>query len=290
MICSPSQIRVDSGHLTGRLSRQAERQDVRQKIKRKMNNNIEIINVIPENIAKYPCTCFMNQKNEGYQTKLQWLKKSFSEGLKIKLLYLKKEQKRIGFIEYIPGEYAWRAIDAKGYMFIHCIWISPNKFKEKGYGSLLVKECIEDAKKSKKYGVAVITSEGSFMVGKTLFLKNKFKSVDETKPSFELMVKSLKNGPLPKFKDYEKQLSKYKGLNIIYANQCPWVARSIKDLSEIAKKNGLKVKTIQLKNAKEVQKAPSIYGVFNLVYNGKLLADHYISNTRFLNIIKKELK
>jgi hypothetical protein len=175
-------------------------------------------------------------------------------------------------------------------MFIHCIWISPNKHKRKGYGSLLVKECIKDAKTEGKYGVAVITSEGPFMAGKALFLKNEFKSAASVKPSFELMVKTLKKGSLPKFKDWEKQLSKYKGLNIIYANQCPWVARSIKDLGEIAKKKGLKLNVTELKNAKQAQNAPSIYATFNLVYNGKLLVDHYISNTRFLNIINKEVK
>jgi len=253
-----------------------------------MNSKIEIISLNQENISQYPPKCFLNPKNEGHQIKLEWIKKRFSEGLKIKLLYLGK--KCIGFIEYIPGEYVWRAVDAMGYMFIHCIWISPNKNKEKGYGSLLVKECIGDAKKEEKYGVAVITSESAFMAGKDLFLKNGFESVTSAKPSFELMVKTLKKGPLPKFRDWEKQLSKYKGLNIIYSNQCPWVARFIYELDEIVKKKKLKLKVTELKNAKQAQNAPSIYGVFNLVYNGKLLADHYISNTRFLNIINKEIK
>ena len=250
--------------------------------------DVIIIDVDENNISQYPPKCFLNPKNEGYQIKLEWLKKRFSEGLKIKLLYL--ETKCIGFIEYVPGEYAWRAVDAKGYMFIHCIWISPNKHKEKGYGSLLVKECIKDAKKEGKYGVAVVTSEGPFMAGRALFLKNAFESVAKAKPSFELMIKTLKKGPLPEFEDWEKQLSKYEGLNIIYANQCPWVARSIKDLGEIAKKKGLKLKVFELKNAKQAQSTPSIYATFNLVYNGKLLVDHYISNTRFLNIMNKELK
>ena len=247
--------------------------------------DVRIIDVDENNISQYPPKCFLNPKNEGYQIKLEWLKKRFSEGLKIKLLYL--ETKCIGFIEYVPGEYAWRAVDAKGYMFIHCIWISPNKHKEKGYGSLLVKECIKDAKKEGKYGVVVVTSEGPFMAGKDLFLKNEFKSIASAKPSFELMVKSLKEGSLPKFNDWEKQLSKYEGLNIIYSNQCPWVVRSIKELSETTKKKGLVLKVTELKNAEQAQNAPSLYAVFNLIYNGKLLMDHYISNTRFLNIINK---
>jgi len=254
-------------------------------------DDIKIIDVNQKNIVEYPPACFLNPKNEGYQIKNKWLKKRFSEGLKIKLLYVENEKKCTGFIEYIPGENAWRAVDAEGYMFIHCMWISPNKHKRRGYGSLLVKECIKDAKKCGKYGVAVVTSEGPFMAGKDLFLKNGFKSVASVKPSFELMIRTLKKGSLPKFRDWKKQLEKYKGLNIIYANQCPWVARSIKDLGEIAKKKGLKLKVTELKNAKQAQNSPSVYGgVFNLVKDGKLLVDHYISNTRFLNIINKEIK
>ena len=252
---------------------------------------IKIINIDKNNIFQYEPTCFLNPKNEGYQIKLEWLKKRFSEGLTIRQLYLENEKKPVGFIEYVPAEYVWRAVDAKGYMFIHCMWISPNKYKEKGYGSLLIKECIKDAEKQGKYGVAVLTSEGSFMAGKDIFLKNGFKSIATAKPSFELMVKTLKEGgPLPKLNDSEKQLSKYKGLNIIYSNQCPWVARSIKDMIETAKSKDLKLKVTELKNAKEAQDAPSAYAIFNLVYEGKLLADHYISNTRFLNIINKDIK
>jgi hypothetical protein len=47
---------------------------------------------------------------------------------------------------------------------------------------------------------------------------------------------------------------------------------------------------IEIKTAKQAQKAPSLYGIFNLIYNGKLLSDRYISTTRFLNIINKEIK
>jgi len=250
-------------------------------------NDFQLIEVNEGNVTETGFYCYMSKKNtEGYRRKLNWLKDRFAEGLKIKMLKLPER----GFIEYIPGEYAWRPVDAKGYMFIHCMWISPNKHKRKGYGSLLIKECIKDAKKCGKYGVAVVTSEGSFMAGKDLFLKNGFKSAASVKPSFELMVKTLKKGPLPKFKNWKKQLVKYKGWNVIYANQCPWVARSIKDLGEIAKKKGLKLKVTELKNAKQAQNAPSVYAIFNLVYNGKLLVDHYISNTRFLNILKKELQ
>jgi hypothetical protein len=249
-----------------------------------------IINLDETNIDQYPPTCFLNPKNEGYLIKCDWMKKRFSEGLIIKQLYLEKGRKCNGFIEYIPGENAWRAIDAPGYMFIHCIWITPNNVKHKGYGSKLIEECIKDAEKQGKNGVAVITSEGSFMAGKDIFLKNGFKSIQTAKPSFELMIKPFNDSPVPKFKNWEGQLKKYQGLNIIYSNQCPWVARSIKELKEVAKKNKLEMKVTEIKTAEQAQNAPSIYAIFNIVNNGKILADHYISSRRFENIIKKEIK
>jgi hypothetical protein len=251
-------------------------------------SDVKIVDVDENNMLQFPPTCFLNPKNEGFLIKVKWLKKRFSEGLKIKQLYIENEKKCNGFIEYIPGENAWRAVDAKGYLFIHCIWITPNKYKNKGYGLMLIKECINDAEKQNKFGVAVVTSEGSFMAGKDLFLKNGFKSVTSAKPSFEFMVKNLKKGPMPKFLDWEKQLNQYKGLNLIYSNQCPWVARSIDELNEISKKEDLKLNIIELKTCKDAQNAPSIYATFNLIYNGKLLADHYISARRFNNILKKE--
>ena len=253
-------------------------------------NNIKIVSVDANNISKYEPTCFLNPKNEGYQIKCDWLTKRFAEGMRIKLLYLEGVKKPIGFIEYVPIEHAWRAVEAKGYMFIHCLWVSPNKYKRKGYGSILIEECLKDAKKNNLNGVAVVTSEGAFMAGKDLFLKNGFRSAASAKPSFELMVKMFNKFPEPKFKICDSQLSKYKGLNIIYSNQCPWVARSIKELQEIAKKQDLELNIIELKTAEHAQNAPSIYAVFNLVYNGKLLADHYISSRRFMNIIKSEVK
>jgi hypothetical protein len=250
----------------------------------------KIVTVTENNISEHQPTCFLNPKNVGYQIKKDWLIKRFSEGMKIKLLYLEVENKPVGYIEYVPGEYAWRAVDASGYMFIHCIWISKNKYKEMGYASQLIKECEIDAKDGKMNGVAVVTSEGPFMAGKDVFIKNGFKSIASVKPSFELMIKSFNKGPVPKIKDWEAQLSKYKGLNIVYSKQCPWVIRFMDEVDEIIKKEGLKIKITELKTPKDAQNAPSFYATFSFINDGKLLVDHYISTTRFKNIIKKEIK
>lgn len=254
-----------------------------------MSAKTTIVDITPKNIDEYKPTCFLNVKNIGAITKNEWMKKQFKNGLRTKLLFPEEGKKYIGMIEYLPGENAWRAVDAKDYYFIHCLWIDKKNNRNQGLGSELVQEVINDAKKEKKTGVAAITSNDAFMAEKDIFVKNGFEVVDES-GAYTLLALNFKKGEKPAFKDWEKQLSKYNNLTIVYANQCPWVARSIEEIKEYRDKENIPITIKELTTPKQAQNAPSIYGVFNLVYKGKLLIDHYVSLTRFKNILKKELK
>jgi N-acetylglutamate synthase-like GNAT family acetyltransferase len=254
--------------------------------------DIKIIDTDPENITDCGFCGYKSKKQEGYMRKVDWLKKRFKEGMKFKILH-SSDEGDVGFIEYIPGKYAWRAVDAADYMFIHCIAIMKKKFKDKGYGSRLVEECIKDAKKEKLKGVAVLTRKGTWMVGKELFLKNGFEVVDFAPPDFEMLVKKFKKSAKnPKIKiDFEKELKKYKkGLYIIVSDQCPYTIKAINEISETAKSRyKIKPKIIELKNSRDAQNAPSPFAIFSIIYNGKILSDHPISNKRFMNIMDKLL-
>ncbi|MBL7074914.1 GNAT family N-acetyltransferase [candidate division KSB1 bacterium] len=255
---------------------------------------IEIIDTNADNILEYGVCGYKNIKRAGYTEKIEWLKDRFQEGMKIKTLLSDKDGNQ-GMIEYIPGEYCWRPVEASGYMFIHCIFLGFKRaYKGKGYGSLLVDECLKDAKKENLYGVAVVTRKGSFMVGKELFVKNGFEIVDTAPPDFELLVKKFnKDTPTPKFKgDWQKRLNQYgKGLTIIRADQCPYTVKNVKEISDTAEKEyGIKPKIVELKNCEEAQNSPCAFGTFCIIYNGKVIADHPISNKRFINIMNKVLK
>lgn len=253
-----------------------------------MHDKTTIINVTVDNIAQYPqAICFINPKNEFFDIKVQWLKEQFQNGLVIKLLYLAGEKAPIGFIEYVPGEFCWRAVNARGYMFIHCLWTNRKKHRQQGFGRLLLEEVDKDAKD--KLGIAVVTSDGSFMANRQIFLKNGYDLIAESEKE-QLLVKQFRHGAPPALNNWQKALAQYQGLTILYSKQCPWVARFIEEVKPILAKANLAPEIIEIKTAHEAQKAPSLYGVFNLIYNGKLLADRYISTTRFSNILKKELK
>ena len=53
--------------------------------------------------------------------------------------------------------------------------------------------------------------------------------------------------------------------------------------------HGLELKVTVLKSAREAQNAPSSYGVFSLLWNGRLLSDHYVSKARFKNLLRREV-
>jgi hypothetical protein len=251
------------------------------------SGNAEIVEVTAENLAQHPqAICFINPKHELYHRKVEWLEEQFRNGLKIKLLYLEGEKKPVGFIEYVPGQHCWRAVDAGGYVFIHCLWTNGKKHQHRGLGSLLVQEAEKDARGTR--GVCVVTSDKSFMARKEIFLKNGYTVAAESGKE-QLLVKQFKEGPPPSINDWQAELEKYRGLTIVYSRQCPWVARFIEEVKPILDERSLELEVIELESAAQAQKAPSLYGVFNLIHEGKLLADRYISTTRFQNILEKEL-
>jgi hypothetical protein len=248
----------------------------------------EIIEVTEKNLSGHPqVICFINPKQESYPLKIDWLKDQFRRGLRIKLLYLTGEKKPFGFVEYVPGESCWRGVDAAGYLFIHCLWTNGKKNQHKGYGSLLLDEVEKDAAGMK--GVAVLTSDKAFMQQKDIFLKRGYEIADEEGKE-QLLAKRFGEAPLPGIKDGRKRLEDYQDWTILYSRQCPWVARFIEELKPVLEEYGLKPRIIELKTAEEAQNAPSVYATFNLIHKGRLLADRYISTTRFKNILNKELK
>ena len=255
---------------------------------------VNIIDTNLDNILDYGICGYKNIKHEGLRRKIEWLKDRFAEGMKIKTLYSDEDGTQ-GMIEYIPGEYSWRPVEASGYMFIHCIFVGFKRdYKEKGYGSLLVDECSRDARKESMHGVAVVTREGPFMAGKELFLRNGFEVVDKAPPDFELLVKKFnKSTPAPKFTgNWEQKLSQYsKGLTIFQSDQCPYLAKCIPEISETAEKvYGIKSKIIELRSCQEAQNSPCAFGSFCIVFDGRVVAEHPISKARFKTIMNKETK
>ena len=103
------------------------------------------------------------------------------------------------------------------------------------------------------------------------------------------MVKRFTNAAPPTFNNWREKLKKIEALTMIYTGQCPWVTRFIEECRGALEEFGLSAEFRELKTPREAQNSPSLNSSFALIYRGKLLADRYISVTRFKNILKKDV-
>jgi len=248
-----------------------------------------LIRVTPDNLHKETLFCVKDIKSPGFAVKKQWFLDRYHEGLRL-LIMKDPTGKPIAFIEYLPIEHAWRPVMGNNMLFIHCMFVYANKDKNRGLGSELLKACEEDARHNGLDGIAVMSSDGSWMAGKGLFLRNKYHQVD-ARGRFELLVKKLNTGsPDPFLIDWTSRHSAYTGWHLVYADQCPWHEKSVNALKGTASEYGINLQVTKISSSEEAKNAPSGTGVFSLLYNGKLLEDHYLSETRFRSILNKELR
>lgn len=246
-----------------------------------MNEDFEIITIDETNVDERGFFCYMSKRNSpGYQQKRVWLESRFAEGMRIKILH-EIGGRDVGFIEYLPGEYAWRAVNAPGYLLVHCLWVV-GKGKGKGYGTYLLQECLQDARAQKKRGVVMVSSDRIWLAGKEIFLKNGFLEVDQALP-FRLLVHSFHSRLEPSFPtDWDDRQKRFgPGLTVIRTPQCPYIENGVADIMQTAGELGIPAKVVEFESAQELQeKSPSAFGVFGIVHNGKLLSYYYLKRSK----------
>lgn len=252
-----------------------------------MADGYDIITVDESNVDRLGFFCYMSKpKAPGYRQKRDWLMARFAEGLQIKMLH-ETGGRTVGFIEYLPGEYAWRAVNAAGYLVIHCLWVV-GQGKGKGHGTRLLQACLADARSQGKEGVVMVASDRVWLAGKELFLRNGFVQADQAPPSFQLLVHRFSDpdsaggafrAPVPSFPtDWVARQARYgEGLTVIRTPQCPYIENATIELLQFAAERGIPARAVELTTAQEVQaQSPSPYGAFGIVRDGRLFSYHYL--------------
>jgi hypothetical protein len=244
----------------------------------------EITDVTLENVEKVGFFCYMSKrKTPGYARKLAWVKKRQAEGMHIRLCV--KGGGR-GFIEYIPGQYAWRAIDASRYMVIHCIW-NVGKSRGSGLAQELLHICEEDARKLGLDGVAMVTSEGNWLIHSRFLESEGYQCVDQAGPSFKLMVKKFHPAPSPAFcGNWEKKQKAFgAGFALVRSDQCPYLETVAATSRAAAESMGVPFQEVILQSAPEVrEKAPCAYGTNALLYDSRLLTYTWVSKAELMEL------
>lgn len=244
---------------------------------------MELIRITHENIeTEHICCAIASNKDCQVLSKKTWLKERLDEGL----VFLKCNVRGKCFIEYIPAEYAWAPIEAEGYMYIDCLWVS-GKFKGQGYSNLLLEECIRDSKEKGKKGLVILSSKKKMgYLSDPKYMRYKgFETVDAADPYFELMYLPFdKNAEKPCFKSSVKenrQNDMQKGFTIYYTSQCPFTAKYVPILEEMAKKRDVDFQAVHMVTRKQAQNALVPFTAFSMFYKGEFITHEIQSEKKF---------
>ena len=248
---------------------------------------MEYIQVTKENIEKeHICCAISNNKDVQVISKKAWLAERFDEGL----VFLKSAERGKCFIEYIPAENAWNPIEADGYMYIDCLWVA-GSFKGNGYSTDLLNACIEDSKNKGKKGLCILAAaKKKPFLADPKFLKYKgFSVCDEAENGIQLWCLSFdQDASLPRFKECAKKPHiDDSGYVLYYTSQCPFNAKYVPVLEEVAKEQNVEFKAIHIESKEMAQNAPTPITTYALFCDGEYISNEQMNDKKFLKLLGK---
>ena len=240
---------------------------------------MDYIRVTKENIDREHICCAMSGKQS--LAKKEWLKQRFEEGL----VFYRSAERGKCFIEYIPAENAWVPIDAAGWLYINCLWVS-GSLKGHGYSSDLLEECLRDAKAQGKNGVCILCAEGRKreFLADPKFLTHKGFKVSDISDCINLMYLPLAECPRHKIQrlcqasqDGEKQLCPllYRpvSLHLLLCQRCRRLQRNMES-----------VQSRSHHRKETAQNVPAPVTTYALFRDGKFVTQSIQSDKKFLKL------
>ena len=246
---------------------------------------MEYIRVTKENLEEeHICCAISNNKDVQVSSKKAWLAERLDEGL----VFLKSVERGKCFIEYIPAESAWIPVEAEGYMYIDCLWVS-GSFKGHGYSTELLDACIEDSKEKGKKGLCILAAaKKKPFLADPKFLKYKgFTVCDEADNGIQLWFLPFgEEAETPKFKECAKHPHiEERGYVLYYTSQCPFNAKYVPVLEQTARENDISFHAIHIDSKEKAQNAPTPITNYAMFHDGEYITNEQMNDKKFLKLV-----
>ncbi len=248
---------------------------------------MEYVRVTKDNLeTEHICCAISNNRDVQVASKKAWLADRFEEGL----VFLKSTQRGKCFIEYIPAEYAWNPIDAPGYMYIDCLWVS-GAFKGHGYSSELLGACIDDSRAQGKKGLCILSAaKKKPFLADPKYLKHKgFAVCDEADNGIQLWVLPFSaDAELPRFRECARHPhADGAGYVLYYTSQCPFNAKYVPIVEQTAREHGIPFRAVHIEDRETAQNAPTPITTYALFCDGQYVTNEQMNDARFLRLASR---
>lgn len=246
---------------------------------------MEYIKITKDIVDNEHICCAMSGKQSV--VKKEWLKKQFENGL----VFYRSVERGKCFIEYVPAENAWIPIDAKGYLYIDCLWVS-GALKGHGYSHDLLDACILDAKKNGKQGICILSAEGrkrEFLADAKYLIHKGFQLADTSDCGITLMYLPLvEQATKPRFLECAKHPKiNAKGFVLYYTDQCPFTYYWLPRIQEVAKDKHIALQVHHITDQQSAQSVPAPVTTYALFYDGVFITQSIQSDKKFLKLVEK---
>ena len=238
------------------------------------------IRITKDNIDKEHICCAMSGKQSV--AKKEWLKQQFEEGL----VFYRSEERGKCFIEYIPAENAWVPIEADGYLYINCLWVS-GSMKGHGYSNDLLDACIRDAKTQGRKGLCILSSEKKkkeFLADPKYLAYKGFALADTSDCGITLQYLPLApDAEPPRFRECARHPEVAEdGFVLYYTDQCPFTYYWVPRVEEAARDHNIPLKVIHITDKESARNVPAPVTTYALFRDGKFVTQSIQSDKKFL--------
>ena len=249
---------------------------------------MEYIRVTRDNLEnEHICCAISNNKDVQVASKKAWLADRFDDGL----VFLKSVERGKCFIEYIPAENAWNPIDADGYMYIDCLWVS-GSFKGHGYSNDLLDACIEDSRQKGRKGLCILSASKKmpFLADPKYLLHKGFTVCDEADNGIQLWYLPFGGeAGKPVFRACARTPHvNEQGYVLYYTSQCPFNAKYVPVVEQTARDNNVMFRAVHIESREEARNAPTPVTTYALFYNGEYVTNEQMNAARFLKLLSKQ--
>ena len=242
--------------------------------------NLDIDNIEDEHIC---CAIGDPKHQDGVDKKKEWMKDKLEDGH----VFRKLDARGKIFIEYEPIETAWVPISGENYEYIYCLWVA-GRFKGNGIARELLEYAISDAKEKNMSGICTLVAKKKkpFLGEKKFFLHFGFEVVD-TIQDYELLALKFDGNDTPKFNDNARLMKiDDEDFTIYYTNQCPYVEYEIRELTDYAESNNIKLNFIKIDSLEKAKNAPCIINNWANFYRGEFVSNRIINAKAFEKLLK----